>query len=125
MYPGAVATPGERITTTWEPNGHYNKTETKKVRILYYEDLNKELLDFNERDIADVAETMYFATNDTCTDITEPNTVCKNQWTVPESLIPGKIYKFVWLWDYGYNKAGEQYSTCFDIKIVPNYRCPV
>ncbi|KAJ2562513.1 hypothetical protein IW140_006404, partial [Coemansia sp. RSA 1813] len=65
---------------------------------------------------APVAGSFDFATVNNCY-TTQDNSVCLGSWAVPENLVPGKTYHFVWFWYFNQNPAGEWYSTCFDMQI--------
>ncbi|KAJ1895343.1 hypothetical protein LPJ81_004980 [Coemansia sp. IMI 209127] len=88
---------------------------TTKVYIFYYTDANQEFIHVSERLTAPVAATFDFASLATCYS-SQPNAVCLGQWVVPENLVPGNTYHFVWFWYYP-NPVGQWYSTCFDMNI--------
>ncbi|KAJ1942814.1 hypothetical protein FBU59_003090 [Linderina macrospora] len=113
----ATVQPGETVYTTWEMNGHLNNEAPTTIKILYYPDSSKEFKDVTERDASMVAGSMEFATNGNCYVPGNPNSVCFGSWKVPQDLVPGQTYHFVWFWYFNANPAGQWYSTCFDMKV--------
>ncbi|KAJ1675970.1 hypothetical protein EV182_000223 [Spiromyces aspiralis] len=118
LFPMAVAYPGETIYQAWEANGHIDNEHPTRIDILYYSDPNKEFMDYTERNTALKAGSMNFATDANCLAPSNPNSVCTGSFKVPENLQPGNVYHFAWFWYFDANPAGQQYSTCFDLKIV-------
>ncbi|KAJ1900623.1 hypothetical protein LPJ66_001343 [Kickxella alabastrina] len=116
-FPMATAQPGETIFTTWEVNGHLDNANPTEVKILYYPASNNEFQDVSEKDTAMVAGTMSFGTSNNCYTPESPNTACFGSWKIPEDLVPGQVYHFVWFWYFNANPAGQWYSTCFDVNV--------
>ncbi|KAJ1911270.1 hypothetical protein H4219_005991 [Mycoemilia scoparia] len=118
LFPMALAYPGETIYQAWEANGHMNNAKPTKIDVLYYDDPSKQFMDYSERKTAMKAGTMNFATNQNCRSPSDPNSVCTGSFVVPPHLKPGNVYHFVWFWYFDENPAGQQYSTCFELKVV-------
>ncbi|KAJ2763999.1 hypothetical protein IWQ56_000971, partial [Coemansia nantahalensis] len=117
QFPMAVVQPGETVYTTWQMNGHLNNASPSKVDILYYDEPGREFGAVGERTTAKVAASFGFAADGNCYKPGFNNTECLGLWTVPRELAPGKTYRFVWLWYFNQNKAGEWYTTCFDLRV--------
>ncbi|KNE58635.1 hypothetical protein AMAG_18286 [Allomyces macrogynus ATCC 38327] len=56
--------------------------------------------------------------NANCSDPKDPFTDCKDKFTVPSGWRNGEMYACSWFWNFDGNQAGEEYSTCFDIKVA-------
>ncbi|KAJ1679011.1 hypothetical protein EV182_002906 [Spiromyces aspiralis] len=113
----AEAKPGETLILSWTPNGHLNNAKPTKVDILYYAEPGKEFGTYGEAQSAPKAATLDFATNANCKKPEDAGHPCTGQLKVPDNLKPGNTYSFVWFWHFNSNGA-EEYTTCFDIKIV-------
>src|SRR5204862_314960 len=64
-------------------------------------------------------KAMDFATNGNCDNPANPNTWCHGQMTIPQGIQPG-VYSFVWFWKFDQNPVGEEYTTCFEVRVSAN-----
>ncbi|OLY85235.1 hypothetical protein AYI68_g578 [Smittium mucronatum] len=119
------ASAGDTLRSTWEANGHFNPSAIPtQVKILFSPIPNMANAGptaprfyANASQLA-VAAISPFASTETCYSATDPNTVCFLDWVIPTYLVRNSTYSFVYYWDYGFNPAGEVYTTCFDVLIV-------
>ncbi|KAJ1928508.1 hypothetical protein IWQ60_001982 [Tieghemiomyces parasiticus] len=113
-YPQGVAQAGKTYNVRYEINGH-QAYATSKVKVLYFPDENIDTLDYNKRSSAKVVGEWNFITDGQCDLPLTNNTSCYGSYTLPDDLPSGDI-QLVYFWEFNANPAGQQYSTCFDLK---------
>ncbi|KAI8866265.1 hypothetical protein GQ42DRAFT_128434, partial [Ramicandelaber brevisporus] len=119
-FPMAVAHPGDRLNMVWEMNGHLNDNKPTYVSIYWIsndEDHNQQQPDRNV--VPTIGERIVFATSSNCDEPSNPNSRCHGSFRLPANMRSG-VHSFVWFWQFDKNPAGEQYTTCFDVHIMPS-----
>ncbi|KAJ3375631.1 hypothetical protein GGF31_002834 [Allomyces arbusculus] len=119
QFPMTTATPGQSLTTVWKPNGHI--ANPNPIRILCFPRGIKTMLrgDLDKpASVSGILEVGRMRFNTNCKDPKDPFTDCSDAFTVPAGWRNGESYACVWFWNFDGNPAGEEYSTCFDIKVA-------
>ncbi len=112
----AEANAGEKLKMVWTPNGHQRPAQDPKTWSIHWTgkagtQLTKRgQLNDNNR----IGEPVYFDAQ--CDGGAGDN--CYGSFTIPPGTVSG-TYQFVWYWVFNRdpNSAGEEYTTCFDVKV--------
>ncbi|KNE55836.1 hypothetical protein AMAG_01704 [Allomyces macrogynus ATCC 38327] len=118
-FPMTVAAPGQPLTTVWKPNGHI--ANPNPIRVLCFprgiKTMQRGDLD-KPASASGILEVGRMRFNANCKDPKDPFTDCSDAFTVPSGWRNGETYACTWVWNFDGNPAGEEYSTCFDIKVA-------
>ncbi|KAF9108352.1 hypothetical protein BGX27_008373 [Mortierella sp. AM989] len=122
QFPPASVVPGQKLHLTWQANGHldnvHSPSEPRSKVAVYWTGVPRKLIrtrsELSNRKL--LLKSMDFATPKNCDNPANPNTVCHGYITIPKGTKPGK-YQFVWWWRFDKNPVGEEYSTCFEVRV--------
>jgi len=112
----AEAEAGEKLKMVWTPNGHQRPAQDPKTWSIHWTGkAGTQLTKRGELNTSNrIGEPVYFDAQ--CDGGAGDN--CYGSFTIPPGT-PSGTYQFVWYWVFNRdpNSAGEEYTTCFDVKV--------
>lgn len=118
-FPMAKVAAGRRVKLWYEMDAHMGRST--RVNILGYGVPNRRIDTYADQLRAKKLLVHDFSTPANCINMTFVNTWCWAYLKIPTSWKPG-VYSFLWNWPWDGNPIGEEYNTCFDLRVTPPRR---
>ncbi|KAJ9088720.1 hypothetical protein DSO57_1020387 [Entomophthora muscae] len=114
-FPMARVARGKTIKLWYEMDNHLHPRT--RAHIYSYARPNKRIVTYQDQLRAKRIKSHVFASAKNCIDTSKPNTWCWAYMKIPRNWKPG-VYSFLWNWPWDRNPIGEEYNTCFDIRVT-------
>ncbi|KAJ1980298.1 hypothetical protein H4R35_001181 [Dimargaris xerosporica] len=124
-FPMGSASPGQTLFVDYQINGHQNLPHTK-MKIWMYRNTNVGEVKYGEHEkVGELVGEWDFLDLNRCAGNVASfselhnNAVCYGSYKLPADLPDGQ-YSFAWVWHFDVNPKGQDYTTCFDLKVSGN-----
>ncbi|KAJ9069355.1 hypothetical protein DSO57_1019355 [Entomophthora muscae] len=114
-FPMTEVAAGTTVKLWYQMDGHL--VPSTSAHVFSFAKPGKEIVTYNDMLKAKKIMTHVFASPQNCHNTGNPNTWCWDNLNIPASWEPG-VYSFLWNWPWDRNPTGEEYNTCFDIKVT-------
>ncbi|KAL7747308.1 Queuine tRNA-ribosyltransferase subunit qtrtd1 [Sorochytrium milnesiophthora] len=120
-HPMATIQDGETMTFQWKTNGHYNSKTKKDISVYCFP---PNVRNMNRQDMMAQAIKMgSFSFDSSCRSDRGPEDPwadCQASVTINKpQTYRSDVMSCVWFWPYDSNPIGEEYTTCFDVHVLP------